>query len=119
MTKVNSDTLGRELIAQNRLWFDSGDPANGSLYICIADCDVAYDLALNVVAVLRQGGGWSDAAPAEVKAEQKALYAEQLEFVSALNLTLEGSPFVIARYDHPKFPSSAARFELWARLLRS
>ena len=41
------------------------------------------------------------------------MYAEQMKFIGSRTGHLEGEAFHIAAYDHPKFPSNAARWQAW------
>jgi hypothetical protein len=104
---------GTVLINENTLTFDAGDPANGSLYLCSAP-GTAPDAA---VARLRGAGLWSSQPAKQVKDEQKPAYAAQMTFVEAAEATLADGRIVLARFDHPKFPSSAERFAAWKAAL--
>lgn len=102
-----------DIIDQCELTFDPGDPENGSLYLC-QRTDLAEPATRDrLVAELRADGLWSDAEPKQVPDEHRAAYREQLEFVAATRYDVAGAEITLARFDHPKFPSSAARFAAW------
>lgn len=102
-----------DIIDHCELTFDPGDPENGSLYLCQRTAKADPETRDRLVAELRAAGLWSDAAPKQVADEHRAAYREQLEFVAATQYTVAGATIILARFDHPKFPSSAARFAAW------
>ncbi len=102
-----------DIIDRCELTFDPGDPENGSLYLCQNLDQADPDTRDRLVAELRADGMWSDAAPKQVPDEHRAAYREQLEFVAATRYDVAGQAITLARFDHPKFPSSAARFAAW------
>lgn len=40
-----------------------------------------------------------------------------MQFVEAAEVTIDGEALLLARFDHPKFPSSAERFAAWRKEL--
>jgi hypothetical protein len=48
---------------------------------------------------------------------QKKIYAEQMQFIACAQFAIGSINVVAARYDHPKFPSSAERWSAWLNLL--
>jgi hypothetical protein len=108
---------GPTVIRNTTLTFDPGDKLNGSLYLC-EPSGVSQSQALDQAVVLLRGAGlWSSQLPKQVRDDQKAAYETQLQFVEAVDITVTGAQLVIARYDHPKFPSSADRFDAWKKVL--
>jgi hypothetical protein len=107
---------GTDLIHNNDLYFDGGDKANGSLYLC---APLGSDAAPVAAAIerLRAAGLWSSDPRKQVAEAAKPVYAEQMVFVEQFSFTSAGIPLVAARYDHPKFPSSAERFSAWRDVL--
>ncbi len=105
-----------EIIDHCELTFDPGDPANGSLYLCEAAGQADPDSRERLVAALRTAGLWSDETPKQVPDEHRAAYREQLEFVEAVRYDVAGAQITLARFDHPKFPSSETRFAQWKAL---
>jgi hypothetical protein len=102
-----------DIIDHFELTFDPGDPENGSLYLCQRADHADPDTRDRLVAELRAERLWSDAEPKQVPDEHRAAYREQLEFVAAAEYDVAGAAIMLARFDHPKFPSSAARFAAW------
>jgi hypothetical protein len=102
-----------DIINNCELTFDPGDPENGSLYLGQALDHADPGTRERLVAELRADGLWSDELPKQVPDEQRAAYREQLEFVEAARYDVAGAAITLARFDHPKFPSSAARFAQW------
>lgn len=100
------------IIDQHDLTFDPGDKRNGSLYLGVArDGSSTLDVALTLGA-LRAAGLWSDSDAKTVPDEHRQAYKDQLTLVDSARF---GGPqgFIIARFDHPKFPSDAARWDAW------
>jgi hypothetical protein len=108
---------GPTVIRNTTLTFDSGDKLNGSLYLCDPSGASQSQALDQVIALLRGAGLWSSQLQKQVRDDQKATYEIQLQFVEAVDITVAGAQLVIARYDHPKFPSSADRFEAWKKVL--
>lgn len=102
---------GTALIRETTLTFDGGDKLNGSLYLSTPPG--SDEAARAAIEVLRAAGLWSADPAKQVKDEQREAYATQMQFVEAVEVRAGGKPVVLARYDHPKFPSSAERFAAW------
>lgn len=100
------------------LCFDPGDPLNGSLYVCTVRGS-GDALAGRLVAALRAAGLWSDEPVKTVPDEQRAAYRDGLEFVEARAYADADTHFLVARFDHPKFPSDAGRWAAWTACLES
>jgi hypothetical protein len=107
---------GAQLIYQHDLYFDGGDAANGSLYLCAAPGTPAAQVG-NVIDYLRGEGLWSAAAPRQVTEAQKPVYAEQMKFVDSFAVARGDGALTAARFDHPKYPSSAERWSAWRKAL--
>jgi len=106
---------GTALIREKTLTFDGGDNLNGSLYLCTKPgADEAARIAIER---LQAKGLWSEQPSKQVKDDQREAYAAQMQFVEAAEVALAGKSVVLARYDHPKFPSSAERFAAWKTAL--
>ena len=95
------------------LRFDPADKANGSLYLCTPRGAPAPAAAL---AALRAAGLWSSEPEKSVPDEQRQAYKDGLEFVAAAAYRAGDDHILLARFDHPKFPSDAARFAAWQAL---
>ncbi|MGE3301714.1 MAG: hypothetical protein AB7M12_01210 [Hyphomonadaceae bacterium] len=105
---------GAALFRAGSVTFDPGDGENGSLYVC--DPAGAGEAAVAAaIAALRARALWSDAPPKQVRADQVEAYATQLSFIAQAQIAIDGAALTIARFDHPKFPSSAVRFAAWKR----
>lgn len=94
------------------LCFDPGDKRNGSLYLCTPRGSSATSPAA-WIADLREAGLWSGETPKQVPDEQRQAYKDGLVFVAAIAYVAGSEHIVIARFDHPKFPSDSARWEAW------
>jgi hypothetical protein len=108
---------GPTLIRQCALSFDPGDKLNGSLYVCDPAGGARAAQVDAAIAQLRAAGLWSEQPVKQVQAEQKPAYEAQMQFVEAWSVMADGGELVIARFNHPKFPSSAARFDAWKTAL--
>jgi len=109
-------TPGAQLIEDNDLYFDAGDPANGSLYLCAVPGTPPAQVE-TVIDVLRAQGLWSASPFKQVPEAQKRAYAEQMQFVGSFSFIHGTVALTAARYDHPKYPSSAERFDAWREAL--
>lgn len=107
---------GADLIHNHDLYFDGGDKANGSLYLCAALGAAAAPVEA-AIARLRAAGLWSADAHKQVPEAAKPAYAEQMQFIDRFEFESAGARLLATRYDHPKFPSSAERWEAWRREL--
>jgi len=103
---------GTALIRDNELSFDPGDKQNGSLYLCKPPASSAAGVDA-AITKLRKAGLWSEQPVKTVTDDQKPTYQAQMIFVEAVDVTVAGQKLILARYNHPKFPSSAERFAAW------
>jgi hypothetical protein len=108
--------IGAEIVYQHDLYFDSADTRNGSLYLCVPPGTPAIDVE-DSIARLRAAGLWSNEPHKMVPENHKKNYAEQMRFVACAQFDNGGRPLLAARYDHPKFPSDAARWSDWLATL--
>lgn len=110
---MNSPLSKEQIIDQHVLTFDPADKANGSLYVG-EPLDGASGLHLQTeLAALRAAGLWSAEPEKQVPDAHKGAYKEQMVLVDVVSYGAEGGSFLIARFDHPKFPSDAARWAAW------
>ncbi|HXC38451.1 MAG TPA: hypothetical protein VN667_05850 [Burkholderiales bacterium] len=107
---------GIALIRDNELSFDPGDKQNGSLYVCRPPASPASATEA-AIAQLRAAGLWSDQPVKTVADDQKPAYQAQMIFVEAVDVGVAGQKLILARYNHPKFPSSGERFAAWKACL--
>jgi hypothetical protein len=108
--------IGAEIVYQHELYFDPADKRNGSLYLCAVPGTPAAAVEKSIEA-LRAGGLWSSEPYKTVPAEHKKNYAEQMLFKSCAQFDNGVTTLLAARYDHPKFPSDAARWSEWLSVL--
>lgn len=109
----------QSIIDNYDLTFDPGDALNGSLYLCELR-DGASDVAReDVISALRSRGLWSPEAYKQIADDQRQAYKDGLQFVSAVAFSTDGGHFLIARFDHPKFPSDAARWAAWVEFFEA
>ena len=111
---MTTPTMTKEhIIERHVLTFDAADKRNGSLYIGEPlDGDSGLHLA-TVLSELRAAGIWSAEPEKQVPEAHRAAYREQLTLVEAVTFRNAAGEFLIARFDHPKFPSDAARWAEW------
>lgn len=106
--------LTKDLIINDHvLTFDAGDKRNTSLYI---GEPLRVDSGLHLPSTLgelRAAGVWSTEPEKQVPDAHRAAYREQLNLVEAIRYRSAGGEFLIARFDHAKFPSDAARWLEW------
>jgi hypothetical protein len=105
---LNKDTL----LDEYDLFFDAGDPLNGSLYLCQLRGLISVDLP-PLCAKLRSAGLWSGQNPKRVEDSQRETYKRELAFLEAIAFSVGGNTVVIARFDHPEYPSSETRWRTW------
>ncbi|MEM7540395.1 MAG: hypothetical protein AAF384_02290 [Pseudomonadota bacterium] len=104
-----------EIIDAYELFFDPDDQSNGSLYICVARGAPQPD---SIIEALVAENLWSAReSTKQVADEQRQAYKEGLVFKAARTYRGALGEFLIARFDHPKFPSDAARFNAWRDVL--
>ena len=99
------------------LCFDAGDKANGSLYLAVPRGAGHAALAEGIAGRLRAAGLWSEAPVKWVAEDHRASYRAQLALVAALRYRHQGTELLATRFDHPKFPSDAARWAAWLGVL--
>ena len=97
------------IIDKHELWFDAGDVLNGSLYVSASDSDTLG----HVISFFRNSSLWSDAPASQVLTTQKATYKAELIFVAAAEYHVTGQKLLLARFSHPKYPSSTERWLSW------
>ena len=98
------------IVDHHEMVFDAGDTQNGSLYVCLALGSAA---AHPVIDALRGAGLWSDDAPKQVSEDQRPAYRDGLRYVDAAVFADGEQAFLLARFDHPKFPSDSTRWGEW------
>ena len=108
---------GTSIFRSTQITFDPGDKANGSLYLCDPSGGKQSQAIERAIAMLRERALWSAQDPKQVRDDQRQAYEEQLAFVEAVEVVVEGARLVITRCNHPKFPSSAERFSGWKSAL--
>jgi hypothetical protein len=94
------------------LSFDAGDKENGSLYLCTPRGSFNVS-AEPWIAALREAKLWSVEPAKRVADEQRQAYKDGLIYVAAIAYRADPEHILLARFDHPKFPSSSARWEAW------
>ena len=107
---------GKDYINKFTLYFDGGDMTNASLYLCIGG-NLSVGHAHSIIHSMREAGLWSEEPAKTVPDEQKPMYAEQMNFIGAVEASLDGKSFHAAAYDHEKFKYSPSRWEEWKKHL--
>lgn len=108
--------IGAEIVYQYELYFDPSDKRNGSLYLCALPGTPVAAVEKSIAA-LRAAGLWSTEPYKVVPEAHKQNYAEQMLFVGYAQFDNGTASLLAARYDHPKFPSDAARWDEWLAAL--
>jgi hypothetical protein len=109
--------INGEIIYKHDSYFDKGDQNNASLYLGFSSQN-SQPLLEDIVSLFRSNELWSAEAPAMIANEQKAAYAEQLDFVEALRCkTVDGNEFIASCFNHEKFPYNVDRWEQWKNLI--
>lgn len=107
---------GSALIKNFHLYFDGGDAANASLYLCtgwgLSDGD-----AQTIIARMRSAGLWSADAAKQVPPEQKSMYEKEMTFIGSLTGSSNGKVFYVAAYDHPKYKYHPERWRAWQKFV--
>ena len=116
LNSVPAEFSNAVIVDNYQLAFDSGDKLNGSLYLGTLRGTTANH-AENWIVPLRAGGLWSDTPHKSVPDEQRQAYKEGLIFVAAIAYCAGAEHIIIARFDHPKFPSDTKRWEAWVDFL--
>ena len=107
------------IIDHHELAFDAADKANGSLYICEPRGQPGVIVTTALLAELRDAGLWSEEEPRSVPDEQREAYKEQLKLIDTSVYQQAGVEFLIARFDHPKYPSDGGRWDAWTAFFDS
>lgn len=110
---------GAAIFRSTEITYDTGDKANGSLYLCDPTGGQQKQIVEKVIGNLRGKSLWSAEQPKQVRDDQRKAYEEQLSFIEAMEFAVDGGTLVIARCNHPKFPSRAERFSAWKNVLGS
>ena len=104
--------LTKEQIIDNyQLTFDPGDKLNGSLYIGYTAAN--KEEIKTLIDGLRQQNLWSAEEFKQVPIEHKPAYKDQLAFVESVSYTIHQHHWLIARFDHEKYPSDEGRWQAW------
>lgn len=101
------------IVDHHDLRFDAADPLNGSLYLCTARGGKPPE---NCLSALRAAGLWSAESEKSVADDQREAYKAGLKFVDAVGYSTADGDIVLARFDHPKYPSSSERWDAWLAL---
>ena len=116
LNSVPAEFNGAVIVDNYDLAFDPGDKLNGSLYLCTSRGS-SENPAQSWIAALQTVGLWSDTPHKSVPDEQRQAYKDGLIFVAAIAYRAGLEHIVIARFDHPKFPSDTRRWEAWVDFL--
>jgi hypothetical protein len=104
--------IGADIVYHNDLYFDAGDASNASLYLC-APSGTSTDVVESIIESLRAVSLWSQQPYKVVPESHKKDYATQMRFIACAQFRSRSIDLLIARYDHSKFPSDAARWSAW------
>lgn len=99
------------------LCFDTGDGRNASLYLAPGRGGGHETVAGLAVERLRAAGLWSATGPKWVTEAQRPAYRAQLRLLAAARWRQDDAELLLARCDHPKFPSDAERWRDWIAAL--
>jgi hypothetical protein len=91
------------------LWFDTGDSLNGSLYLGASDSSVLGSVLL----MFRGSNLWSEDTEKQIQTDQKEVYKAELTYVASAEYQITNGEFLLARFDHSKYPSSPERWDSW------
>jgi len=109
----NAALTKEQIIDHYVLTFDPDDKKNGSLYIGEPlNAESGIHLA-SALGELRSARVWSNAPEKQVPEAHRAVYREQLTLVEAIAYRNASGEFIIARFDHSKFPSDEGRWLEW------
>ena len=100
-----------QIIDEYQLTFDPGDKLNGSLYIGYVAAN-KEELQI-LIDGLRRQKLWSAKDFKQVPVEHKPAYKAQLTFVESVSYTIHHNNWLIARFDHEKYPSDDDRWQEW------
>lgn len=107
---------GSALIKNFHLYFDGGDPANASLYLCtgwgLSDSD-----AQAIIDQMRAAGLWSSDAARQVPAAHKPEYEKEMIFIGSVAGASGGKVFYVAAFDHPKYKYHPDRWRAWQKFV--
>ncbi len=102
-----------EIVDHYDLRFDAADPLNGSLYLCTPRGAPRPAAAIRLL----QGADlWSAEPEKAVADDQREAYKNGLIFVAAAAYSSAEGDLLLARFDHPKYPSNADRWSAWLAL---
>jgi len=102
-----------QLFNHHRVYFDDGDRQNASLYLCVSSSEAGAGVVESIVTLMRNQGLWSATGMAEVREDQRQAYIEQLQLLDHREYATPWGSLVVARCEHPKYPSSADRWQDW------
>ena len=111
-SKVPVEFSSQVIVDGYDLTFDPGDPLNGSLYLCTLRDSLATAPA-QMLTPMRGADLWSADVEKQVANDQRQAYKDGLEFVAAVAYRSNAEHVVIARFNHPKFPSDNGRWQAW------
>ncbi len=106
-------TSADTIVGEYDLIFDPGDPSNNSLYLCEPLSGESGIDSDDVITEMVTAELWSAEEPKHVPDELRPAYGEQLELVEAVEYAEASGGFLIARFDHPDYPSDEVRWEAW------
>lgn len=107
---------GTDYINNFNMHFDGTDMTNASLYLCVDEEFSASEIE-SIIQNMRAAGLWSSEPGKTVPDEHKPMYADQMQFIGAVQASLNGKAFHAAAYDHDKFKYTPSRWEEWKAYL--
>jgi len=115
---MNETELSIECLVDGfELCFDPVEPRNGSLYVVLPRDGGHETVAAVTIERLRAAALWSGAAPKWVTEPQRPAYRAQLALLEAARCRQNGVELLLARCEHPKFPSDGTRWQQWLAAL--
>lgn len=109
---------GTDYINNFTMHFDRTDMTNASLYLC-NDATLSDGEINTIIQDLRDADLWSADPAKTVPEEHKPMYAEQMQFVGAIEATFNGKTFYAVAYDHEKFKYTPSRWQAWKTYLEA
>src|SRR5262245_61395085 len=110
---MNPAHTRESIVDDHELTFDPGDKLNGSLYLAERRSAPSPLDRAALLAELRAAGLWSTQPEKQVPDAHRQAYKDQMTLVEVVTYRAERGEFLAARFDHPKFPSSAERWSEW------